>query len=354
MDIGKQTLIHACIGAGAISDKKHLAQYGKLPGIHMAAICDISRPAAERMAEKYAIERVYTDYRAMLSEVKPDIVSICTANHLHRQMAIDALESGAHVHLEKPVALNATEASEIVAARNASGKQLMVGLNNRFSLESTYVMQCVENGFFGEIYHAKCGWKRRNGIPGKGVWFTDKEKSGGGPLIDLGVHYLDLVLYFMGFPEITRVSCATYCNFADQDHRLRPGYKNLGDGLFNVEDMTVGTLFTRERATVQFEFSWASNIEKETKYYEILGTKGGAFWRDGELRLFTEIAKTGLTLLPDFTLMPPVPGECAHFADCARTGNPVLAPAEHGLSLMRIIDGLYQSAAQDCDVRLQS
>jgi predicted dehydrogenase len=320
----------------------------------MAAICDINVQAAERMAEKHAVDSVYSDYRTMLAEVKPDIVSICTANHLHRQMAVDALASGAHVHLEKPIALNGDEAAEIVAARNLSGKQVMIGLNSRFTPETAFMMRCIGEGFFGDIYHAKCGWKRRNGIPGKGVWFTDREKAGGGPLIDLGVHYLDLVLHFMDFPEITRVSGAAYCKFADQDHRLRPGYKNMGDGLFNVEDMAVGTLYARSGATVQFEFSWASNIEKETKYYEIMGTKGGAFWRDGELRLFTELAKTGLTLSPDLSLMPPVQGECAHFADCVRTGKPVMAPAEHGLALMRVIDGIYRSAAQDCEVRLQA
>lgn len=347
-----QPLTYACIGAGAISDKKHLANYGKLPGVRMAAICDINRSAAERLAGKYNIHGIYTDYRTMLAEEKPDIVSICTTNNLHRQMAIDALESGANVHLEKPIALNACEAAEIVAVKNRSGKQVMIALNNRFSPESAYVMHCVGDGFFGDIYHAKCGWKRRNGIPGKGVWFTDKQKSGGGPLIDLGVHYLDLVLYIMGFPEISRVDGATYCKFADQDHRLRPGYRNLGDGLFNVEDMAVGTLHTQNRATVQFEFSWASNIEKETKYYEIMGTKGGASWRDGELKLFTEFAKTGLTISPDLSLMPPFPGECAHFADCVRTGNPVVAPAEHGLALMRIIDAIYQSAEQDSEIHL--
>ncbi len=347
-----KTLTYACIGAGGIADKKHLSNYSKLPGVTMAAVCDISRAAAERMAQKYAIPAVFEDYRVMLAEVKPDIVSICTTNHLHKQMTIDALEAGANVHLEKPVALNAREAQEIADVKERTGRQVMVALNNRFTPESAYVMQCIRDGFFGEIYHAKCGWKRRNGIPGKGVWFTDRERSGGGPLIDLGVHYLDLVLYFMGFPDITRVSGATYCKFADQDHRLRPGYKNLGDGLFNVEDMAVGTLFAKNRATVQFEFSWASNIEKETKYYELMGTKGGAMWRDGELKLFNEMAKTGLVITPDLSLMTPVQSEYAHFAECVRTGETVVAPVEHGLALMRIVDAVYASAESDAEVRL--
>ena len=348
-----KVLTHACIGAGAISEKKHLSGYVKVPGVQLAALCDINPDAADRMAKKFGIPAIYTDYRTMLKEIHPDLVSICTTNHLHKEMAIAALEAGAHVHLEKPVALSAREAVEIVSAVKRTGRQVMVALNNRFTPESSYVAQCVRDGFFGEIYHARCGWKRRNGIPGKGVWFTDKARSGGGPLIDLGVHYLDLVMYFMGYPEVTRVSGATWCKFADQDHRLRPGYRNLGDGLFNVEDMAVGTLQTASRAMISFEFSWASNIEKETKYYEIMGTKGGARWCDGELKLFAESGKTGITITPDFSLMPPVETEYAHFVSCIRSGQPVSAPAEQGLAMMRIIDAVYLAAEQDREIRLE-
>lgn len=345
-------LLHACIGAGGISDKKHLPGYRNVPGVELAALCDLNPEAADRMAVKYGISRVYADYRQMLAEVRPDIVSVCTTNQLHMQMTVDALEAGAHVHVEKPMALNAREAQTIVDAERRTGRMVMVALNNRFTPESAYVSHCIREGFFGEIYHAACGWKRRNGIPGKGVWFTDKEKSGGGPLIDLGVHYLDLVLHFMGYPRVKRVSGHAWCKFADQDHRLRPGYRNQGDGLFNVEDMAVGSLVTADNATVAFAFSWASNIEKETRYYELMGTKGGAFWCNGELKLFTESGRTGITISPDLSLMPPVESEYAHFAACIREGRTVSAPAEQGLAMMRIVDAIYQSAAEDREIRL--
>jgi len=345
-------LTYACIGAGGIADKKHLSQYSKIENLSISAICDVNTIVAEKMAAKYHISSVYTDYHKMLDEVKPDIVSICTANHLHRQITIDALQSGSHVHLEKPIALNAKEAEEIVAVQKATGKKIMLGLNNRFLPEFSYLMKCINEGFFGDIYHAKCGWLRRNGIPGKGVWFTDKEKSGGGPLIDLGVHYLDIIFWLLKYPKVTRVSSTTYCTFADQDHRLRPGYKNIGDGLFNVEDMVVGTLFTKDKTTVQFEFSWASNIERETKYCELLGTKGGAVWRDGELKLFTEIAKTGVIISPDLSLVPPLPGECAQFVNAIQQNKPSPASAEEGLFMMQIIDAAYLSADENREVCL--
>ncbi len=346
------TLKYACIGAGGIADKKHLAQYSKIAEVTISAVCDIKPANAEKMAAKYNIPAVYNDYKQMLTEIKPDIVSICTTNQLHKQIAIDALLSGAHVHLEKPIAINALEAEEIISVKNKVGKQVMLGLNNRFIPEFTYLMKCVNEGFFGDIYHAKCGWKRRNGIPGKGVWFTDKEKSGGGPLIDLGVHYLDILLWLLKYPPISRVASTTYCKFADQDHRLRPGYKNIGDGLFNVEDMVIGTLHTQENTTVQFEFSWASNIEKETKYCEIMGTKGGAKWQDGELKLFTEIAKTGVTISPDLTLIPALKSECAQFVDAIQNNKPNPAEAEQGLLMMQIIDAAYLSTKENREVIL--
>ena len=346
------TLKHACIGAGAISGKKHLPGYRKVPGVTLAAICDINPVTAERMASQYGIPSVYQDYHRMLAEVRPDVVSVCTTNDLHAQMAVACLEAGANVHLEKPVALSAAEAETIVAAEKTTGRQVMVALNNRFTPESVYVAKCVADGFFGEIYHAKCGWKRRNGIPGKGVWFTDKARAGGGPLIDLGVHYLDLVLYFMGYPEVARVSGTTWQKLADQDHRLRPGYRNMGDGLFNVEDMAVGALNTVGGAQIMFEFSWASNIEKETKYYELIGTKGGACWRDGVLKLFTESGKTGITISPDLSLAPPVESEYAHFAAAIRNGTAVSATATQGLAMMRIIDAIYRSSEADREIRL--
>ena len=348
------TLKYACIGAGAISGKKHLPGYQKVPGVALTAICDINTAAAERMAARYAIPAVYQDYHRMLADVRPEVVSVCTTNDLHAQMTVACLEAGANVHLEKPVALNAAEAERIVAAEKRTGRQVMVALNNRFTPESAYVAQCVAEGFFGEIYHAKCGWKRRNGIPGKGVWFTDKSRAGGGPLIDLGVHYLDLVLHFMGYPTVTRVSGTTWRKLADQDHRLRPGYKNMGDGLFNVEDMAVGTLNTLDHAQIMFEFSWASNIEKETKYYELIGTRGGARWCDGELRLFTESGKTGITISPDLSLAPPVETEYAQFVSALRNGTAVPATATQGLAMMRIIDAIYRSSEADREIRLEA
>jgi len=339
-----EKLKYACIGAGGIADKKHLNEYSKRDSVEVAAICDSNIAAAERLAQKYNVKNIFTDYNEMFDKLKLDFISVCTPNYLHAPITISALKKGISVHCEKPLAINAEEAQEIVDAKNKYKGKVMVALNNRFTAESAFVKSCVEKGMFGEIYHAKCGWRRRNGIPGKGVWFTDKKLSGGGALIDLGVHYLDLVMYFMGYPKVVSVSGATYSKFANSDNRLRAGYKNNGDGKFDVEDMAIGHLRTDSNATINFEFSWASNIEKEVKYYELMGTKGGVSFVNGELKLYSEIFDTSINILPDVSSNRKVVSEFDHFIDCIINDKEPDSKPEQGAALMKIIDAAYKSS----------
>lgn len=346
-------LRYACIGAGGIADKKHLNGYLKISDVEIVAICDSNIEAAEKLAEKYGIRKVYTDYKELLEKEALDLVSVCTPNYLHAPIAIEALEKGIHVHCEKPLALNADEAQAIVEAKNRQNRKVMVALNNRFTGESLFVKKYADAGLFGEIYHAKCGWRRRNGIPGKGTWFTDKKLSGGGALIDLGVHFLDLVLYFMGYPAVNTASGATYFKFANCSNRLRPGYKNYGDGHFDVEDMAVGMLRTEGNATIEFEFSWASNIEKECRYYELLGTRGGASFRDGELKIFSEVLDTSINIVPDPGNPLKALNEFEHFVECILEDKEPLASPEQAAGLMQVIDAIYLSDLLKREVSLK-
>ncbi len=340
----ERRLKYACVGAGGIAEKKHLTEYSKIPGVELAAICDSDPAAAKRLAAKFGIPEVFERYEDMFSRISPDLVSICTPNFTHMPITLAALKKGIHVHCEKPLALNAEEAGSIVNEKNRAGKKVMVGLNNRFSNETLFLRKCVEQGVFGEIYHARCGWRRRNGIPGKGVWFTDKKLSGGGALIDLGVHYLDLVLSFMGFPEVHSVYGAAYAKFGNAANRLRAGYKNKGDGKFDVEDMAVGFLRTKEDTTIDFEFSWASNVEKECRYYELLGTKGGATFYNGELKVHSELGGTSIDITPDFTGAAGQLSEFEHFITCILSDKEPAASPEQAAKLMQVIDAVYSSA----------
>lgn len=344
-----QKIRYGCIGAGGIADKKHLNEYSKLSNVEMVAICDTNLAAAEKLAQKYSIPEIYQDYKEMFEKANLDLISVCTPNNLHMPITVAALEKGIHVHCEKPVGLNANEAQAILDARSEYGKKVMIALNNRYTAESCFVKRYADSGFFGEIYHAKCGWRRRNGIPGKGMWFTNKKFSGGGPLIDLGVHFIDLVLFFMGYPSPATVNGSVYSKFSDSSFRIRPGYKIVGDGIFDVEDMAVGFIRLENGASIDFDFSWASNIEKETKFYEILGTKGGVSFINGELKIFSEILDTCINIVPELNTKPV--NEFEHFIDCIENDREPNSSPEQAVKLMKIIDAIYLSAETRREIR---
>lgn len=345
-------LNYACIGAGGIADKKHLCEYAKLKEVKLAAICDTNVASAQKLAEKYGIPKVYESYHQMLEKEKLDLVSICTPNFLHAPITISALRKGIHVHCEKPLALNTSEIDTILAEKNKAGKKVLVALNNRYTPESSFVRAYIESGHLGDIYHAKCGWRRRNGIPGKGVWFTDRQCSGGGSLIDLGVHFLDLVMSFMDYPGIEAVNAASYSIFGNSNNRLRPGYKCHGDGKFDVEDMATGFIRTTGNATLQFEFSWASNIEKETKFYELLGTKGGVSFSDGVLKVFSEVNGYSVDISPNLSAGPKLVNEFEHFVHCIIDDEEPMTNVEQARALMEMIDALYLSAEKRKEIQL--
>ncbi|MGB9810101.1 MAG: Gfo/Idh/MocA family protein, partial [Caldanaerobacter sp.] len=248
--------------------------------------------------------------------------------------------------------LNAKEAHKVVEAKNKYGAKFMVGLNNRFTNESYFVKKYIEEGYLGEIYHVKTGWRRRRGIPGKGGWFTTKELSGGGPLIDLGVHFIDLVMYFMDYPEVKSVSAATYSKFSNSISWNGWSEAKSGNGIYNVEDMAVGFIRLKNGTTIDFEFSWASNIEGDYNYYEILGDKGGIWFKNGQIKVFSEVVNTLVDIMPN-TNYPKKPlDEFEHFVNCIKEDKEPLASAEEGAKLMEIIDAAYLSAEKGVEIVL--
>ena len=346
-------LRHAIIGAGGIS-RKHFEGYGALPSdLEIVAVCDINSELLARAKDKYNVKIATDNYRELFSSGQIDSVSICLGNHLHAPVSIEALEAGLHVHCEKPMALNAAEAREMLAASIKSGKTLMVALNNRFTPYAQYVKGLAQSGWFGDIYFAKCGWVRRVGLPLRG-WFGEKKYAGGGALIDLGVHFIDLTMYMMDFPDVESVVGRTYTKFggtpvsplyAFQNTPIEPGSK------FDVDDLTAGMIFMKNGASIQFEISWASNIGKECYYYELYGVKGGMSFRFyvGEdekpsLKLFSVLGGQLADTVPlvSANLYPVT--EFSHFVDCARSGMPsVMAPPEQGVVMMEIVDAIYES-----------
>lgn len=341
--MSEQKLRYGCIGAGGIARKKHMNGYSKLPNVELAAVCDSNIEAAKALARDFGVARVYGDFCEMLEKEHLDIVSVCTPNATHKDITVKALSMGCNVHVEKPMALNAAEAREIVEAEKRYGKKVMVGLNKRFLGVTVLIKRLMDEGFFGDIYHVRCGWERDSGIPGVGRWFTDKSLSGGGALIDLGVHYMDLAMYILGWSEPERVAGTLSNNFLTEGTRIRRGYKSA-DGVIDVEDMAAGCVVMKSGQTLDYCFNWAANIEKEIRYIDAYGTKAGFRLENDGLKLFTQLGGTMFTLVPDEATMPLDGNEFRSFAESIISDTPTEATAEQGLRVMELIDMIYASS----------
>ena len=344
--MNNKKLRYGLIGAGSNAERKHLNNYMTLPNVELVSICDVNIESAERLAQKYNIKKVYSNYEDMLNNEELDLVSICTPNYLHAEISIYALSKGVNVHCEKPLAVNAIEAQKIVEAKNKSGKKVMLGLNNRFTNEAVFLKKYIDAGYLGDIYQVKAGWIRRSGIPGRGTWFTNKDCAGGGVMIDLGVHYLDLALFLIGMPEPSYITGSTHENFTETTTRNRNGYKGNPNGVFNVEDTAIGFIGLQNGATVNFEFSWASNIEQDKAFVEILGTKGGVSLINGEVKIHSEIVDTCVDISPNLNPNIKLKNEFEHFVTSILSDEKIIAPAEHGVYMMNIIDHFYKAASR--------
>lgn len=335
---------YCCIGAGSIAFHKHLPGYAALDNVEICAVSDINEAAFAKYSEKYPKLRTYTDHREMLKKEKPDIVSVCTPNKFHKSMTLDAMAAGAHVHCEKPMAMNEQEAIDMITASEKYDRKLMIGLNNRFTNEAFFIKDYIEKGNLGDIYFARCGWRRRRGIPGMGGWFTQKALSGGGPLIDLGVHMIDLSMYMMGAPEPVTVSASTYRKFEGCRTR-NMGFNPESEGIFDVEDLAVGFVRFDNEASLSFEISFAMNNDEDEWFYELFGTKGGVRYRKGKLTIYSEINDTLVDIHPDTNYKTKALNEFSHFIDVIEGKGDSISPPDDARKMMKLIDAAYESAA---------
>lgn len=352
----------AVIGCGGIAQKAHLPGYERMDNVELVAFCDIREDRAKEVAEKYGVKQVYTDYRDVLNIEGLDAVDICTPNYLHSIIAVAALEKGLHVFCEKPDAVSVEEAEKMKVAAEKSGKTLMVMRNNRYRLTSAYLKQYINDGKMGDIYAARCGWVRRRGIPGRGGWFTTKEQSGGGPLIDLGVHMIDLAMWLMGNPHPVAVSGCTYNKFANSEDVADSKESRYGDrdanGTFDVEDLAMGFIRFDNGACMQIEFSWASNIEKEHMFVELRGSKSGSKFidtEDDQLKIFTEENGTLINHVPQINDGRGVPiheANLRHFADVVLNGAEPMFVPQQGIDMIKILTAMYKSSEEGREIQL--
>jgi len=354
----KKKLRVALIGCGGMGTIGHIPIWASQEDAELVALCDIIVDKAERAAEKFNVPDVYEKYEDIIARDDIDVIDICTPNYLHSIIAVAALESGKHVLCEKPDAVSVAEAEKMKAASEKSGKTLMVIRNNRFMNSSQYAKKYIEEGKMGGIYAGHCGWRRRRGIPGRGGWFTTKAQSGGGPLIDLGVHMIDLAIWLMGNPVPVSVTGCTYNKFASSEEISDSINSSFGEkkknGVFDVEDLAMGFIRFDNGACLTIEFSWASNVKEEKWFVELYGEKSGLKWqREPEsLEFYTEQGGALVDLLPRIPQGGGHGPNIRNFIDVVRgSAQPCYEPWQ-GVNMIKILEALYKSAETGREVRL--
>jgi predicted dehydrogenase len=346
------------VGAGGMA-RYHYEGFVRA-GAEVIAMADTDTARAKAFGEQRGIKTIYPGLTEMLKGSPDlDLVSVITPNKFHKPLVIEALENGKHVYCEKPPALNAAEAEEMLGAAKKAGKRLMFDFNNRARPESQAMIRYIRDGRVGTINSAQASWIRRAGIPGFGGWFTTKALSGGGPVIDLP-HMLDLALYFMGFPEPEYLLALTYYDFMDNRAFKGPwGIPDAAKGVTDVESSCHAMLTFKTGQSLMIRSSWAEMNEREVVSVTFQGTRAGGklerlFGIDGldetsidTCRLFTEEYgnQVDLDIKTEKDESMGRLGNAANFIDSVSgTAEPYNTP-EEALILMKIVDALYESAA---------
>jgi predicted dehydrogenase len=331
--------------------RHHIKGWQEHPQVDVVALADPDAARLDKVGAEFGVPGRYASAEAMLAAEALDVVSVCTPNKFHKDLTLAALAAGCHVLCEKPMAMNAAEGRAMLDAAHAAGKRLMINFSYRFSAASRALKAQVDAGLFGDFYYGRSVWHRRRGMPGFGGWFGTKALAGGGPLIDLGVHRLDLALWLMGYPRPTWVLGSTY-------NPIASALAQKAAKTFDVEDLAAGFIRFENGATLALEASWAANIqEAELMETRLLGTQAGLLQKNlhegytFEAQVFTEVngAPVNMQLCP-----PTAEAKSAMFdyAQAILDGQPHPAGGEQGLVVMQILDALYESARTGAPVNI--
>lgn len=338
------------IGVGSIAETAHLPGYLAAHDLcEVVALCD-ERPARlEELKQKFPKAQGFTQWEDLLAGGVVDAISVCTPNRLHAAPTITALERGIHVLCEKPLGGDGAEARAMCAAAQASGAILQVGLQLRFSQTTSFLREFIRQKKMGSVQYVRAQAMRRRGVPPWGN-FIEKSVQGGGPLIDIGVHILDLAIHLMGDPNPVSVTGQTW-NTLGTNPEITNFWGDYDRSRFTVEDFAVGMIRFDNGSVVTLESSFMSNGEADPFLLQLYGTKAGAILRptgsgDEPLRIFREEGKQFFNMTPAFmpSVPPPYEQEVRVFLESIRDGKASPIPGEHGLKLNAIFDALYASA----------
>ena len=339
------------IGAGAIAPT-HCEGILLHEDATILAIADTHEGRAVVLQQRYNIRKRYTSAADLLADPEIDAVSIALPTFLHAPVAIAALNAGKHVLLDKPFAMNSTEAAEIASAAASAGVVFTVAMNQRFRAEAQTVKALIERGEIGEIYHAEAYWCRRSGIPAFGTWFGDKTRSGGGTLLDIGVHVLDLCLYLLGDFDIASVTGATYSKFGNRGLGEGGwGASDPGERVFDVDDLASAFIKLKSGTSILLNASWARHQPTTSVMgVDLYGTEGGITTyppqvsrngkRDGEY----EVVDVALPL------RYPMKNRAHNWIEAILGREEVVSTLPENLAVQRVIDAIYESSVSGHEV----
>ena len=344
------------VGVGGIANC-HLKAYQGNPRAELVAVCDVNAERASAVADRWGAGRSYSDPAELFADPDIDAVSICTWNNTHAELAAAAVEAGKHVLVEKPMSRTYAEAQRLEDVVKAHDRVLQVGFVRRHSQNSRVLKSFIDAGDLGEIYYAKASCIRRMGNPGG--WFANKAISGGGPLIDIGVHVIDLCWYLMGTPRVTSVSANTYEKLGNRSNvTTLPRYQvaDYDPTKNDVEDMANALIRFDNGASLLMDTSFSLHATENSLTVSVYGDKGGADL-EPKLQIATEKHQTILNITPQigfdtFDLDDGFNYEIENFVAACLGEAESIAPVWHGAEVMKILEGVYTSAAQGKEIQV--
>lgn len=345
-----KTLRVGFIGMGAIANH-HANMYKKVGGVELVCGCDIRQEALDHFQKTFGIQNLYKDFKKMMKEFKDvDAIDVCTPNGVHAPAAIAAAEAGKHVFCEKPMAMSAKDAQAMADAAKRNKVQFVMGFQHRYEPRSFAIREQIASGKFGKILYVRAQALRRRGIPNWGV-FGQKEKQGGGPMIDIGVHILDTAYSMIGCP--TPVSCTgnTFTFLGNKKSQVKSMWPNWDHKTYTVEDMAVGMIRFNTGTMLTIESSFVAHLDHDIFDVQIFGEKGGAVW--GTSDMFFDQGSYMMNAKPAFL------GnwdmwmyKMQHAVEVFRDGRTNECPAEHGVTVQKMLDSVYASAAAGKEVTI--
>lgn len=347
----------AVVGCGRIANIAHFPAFAKMDNIRVKYACDLIIEKAQKVKEQYAfVENVITDYHEALADPEVDIVYVLTPNFAHYTVTMDALRAGKHVFCEKPITVNYALSCEMKQEADKQGKMLNIGVCNRYHKSVEMLEEMYRKGEFGNLYHVYCSFRSFRSIPGLGGPFTTKEQSGGGVLIDWGVHFMDLILYILGGAKLKNLTCDAYSEMAKDMKAYR--YRSMWaedtadteNGTNDVDDFITGYVRT-DKASISFNGAWAQNIDKNEMFIDFLGDKCGArLTYGGKFEIYR--GDTLETVRPEYDIPEMYLCEDRAFVEAVVTGEKSRSNIDNVLESAKLLDALYRSAELRKEIEL--